>query len=283
MILIDLSQTLIGGIMAQIGPKKNIPLSEDLIRHMCVNTIRSHVVKFKKEYGEVVLCCDNKEYWRKEFFQFYKSGRKKARTKSGLDWPTFFVILNKLTEEFKENLPYKMMNVQRAEADDIIGTLVPRFAPHEPIMIVSADGDFLQLQRHLNVKQYSPTLKKFIKSINPEMDLFVKILTGESAQGDGIPNVLSDGNSFADSIQQKSLTKKWIKHLSEINKEYWPEHIRINWSRNETLIDLRHIPPDIAQNIINTYDNTEPAPRKNLLGYLIDKQLVNLIDVVEDF
>ena len=176
-----------------------------------------------------------------------------------------------------------MMNVKRAEADDIIGTLVPRFAPHEPIMIVSADGDFLQLQRHLNVKQYSPTLKKFIKSINPEMDLFVKILTGESAQGDGIPNVLSAGNSFADSIQQKSLTKKWIKHLSEINKEYWPEHIRINWSRNETLIDLRHIPPDISQNIINTYDNTEPAPRKNLLGYLIDKQLVNLIDVVEDF
>ena len=80
MILIDLNQVLLGGLMAQIN-KKNVKIEEDLLRHMILNTLRYNIKQFKDEYGEVVLCADNRKYWRKEFFPFYKAGRRKAREK----------------------------------------------------------------------------------------------------------------------------------------------------------------------------------------------------------
>ena len=107
MILIDLNQVLLSGLMAQIAGQKNLKLEEGLIRHMVLNILRSHIKQFKKEYGEVVLCCDNRKYWRKDFFPFYKAGRKKAREKSDLDWQLIFDILGNLKQELKEYLDRK--------------------------------------------------------------------------------------------------------------------------------------------------------------------------------
>ena len=95
MLLVDLNQVLLAGLMAQISAQKNTKLEEPLIRHMVLNIIRIHVKNFKNEYGEVVLCCDNRRYWRKEFFPFYKAGRKKTREKSDLDWHFIFDMLSK--------------------------------------------------------------------------------------------------------------------------------------------------------------------------------------------
>jgi len=137
-------------------------------------------VNSNNEYGEIVLCCDNKRYWRKEVFPYYKAGRKKAREKSDLDWHLIFDILGRLKEELKENFPYKVIDVDGAEADDIIGTLVPRYANSEKVLILSSDGDFLQLQKWgSNVKQYNPALKKFINSTNPAEELKEKIIRGD--------------------------------------------------------------------------------------------------------
>ena len=92
MILVDLNQVLLSGLMAQIsnGKKsmygKTFTLDESLIRHMVLMILKTHLKNFRKDYGEVVLCCDNRKYWRKEFFPFYKAGRKKTREKSDLDW-----------------------------------------------------------------------------------------------------------------------------------------------------------------------------------------------------
>ena len=70
MILVDLNQVLLSGLMAQIASQKGIKLEEGLIRHMILNIIRTHLKNFREEYGEVVLCADNRKYWRKEFFPF---------------------------------------------------------------------------------------------------------------------------------------------------------------------------------------------------------------------
>ncbi len=86
MILVDLNQVLLSGLMAQIASQKGIKLEESLVRHMILNIIRTHVKNFRNEYNEVVLCCDNRKYWRRELFPFYKAGRKKTREKSDLDW-----------------------------------------------------------------------------------------------------------------------------------------------------------------------------------------------------
>jgi 5'-3' exonuclease len=114
MILIDLNQVLLSGLMAQISGKKGVKLDESLIRHMILNILRMHIRNFRNEYGEVVLCCDNRKYWRKEFFPFYKAGRKKSREKSDLDWHLIFDMLAKFKQELKENFPYKVIDVDGA-------------------------------------------------------------------------------------------------------------------------------------------------------------------------
>jgi hypothetical protein len=283
MILIDLNQVLLSGLMAQIAGQKNVKLEEGLVRHLVLNIIRGHVKQFRQEYGEVVLCCDNKKYWRKEFFPFYKAGRKKAREKSDLDWHLIFDILGNLKQELKENFPYKVIDVDGAEADDIIGTLTPIYAGDDnKILILSSDGDFLQLQMYKNVKQYNPAQKKYIKSENPVAELKEKIIKGD--KGDGIPNVLSPADCFVRDLRQTPINKNRLDKLLNENYGDWEdENARIGFSRNQTLIDLRQIPGDIKNSIIDTYNNTKPAPRSKLINYFMDKKLKNLMEVIEEF
>jgi 5'-3' exonuclease len=216
MILIDLNQVLLGGLMAQINSQKGVKLEESLVRHMILNTLRHNIKQFR-EYGEVILCADNRKYWRKEFFPFYKAGRKKAREKSDLDWHLIFDMLAKFKVELKENFPYKVIDVEGAEADDIIGTLAPRAVMHENVLILSSDGDFLQLQQWntsrtpYTIKQYNPSLKKFVKSENPLEELKEKIIRGD--KGDGIPNIYSPSDCFVRDLRQKPITKGILDKL----------------------------------------------------------------------
>ena len=279
MILIDLNQVLLAGLMAQIANHKG-KLDENLIRHMVLNIIRNHVKKFKGEYGEVVLCCDNRKYWRKEFFPFYKANRKKNRDKSDLDWHLIFDMLAKFKTELKENFPYKVIDVEGAEADDIIGTLAPRQATHEKVLILSSDSDFHQLQKFGNVKQYNPAQKKYIVSENPIMELKEKIIRGD--KGDGIPNVFSPGDCFVRDLRQKPITQKVLDKLLAEAYTDQEETVKANFIRNATLIDLSFIPSEIKDKIINTYEETKPAKGK-LLNYFIEYKLKNLLEVIEEF
>jgi 5'-3' exonuclease len=279
MILIDLNQVLLAGLMAQIANQKG-KLDENLIRHMVLNIIRGHVKNFKKDYGEVVLCCDNRKYWRKEYFPFYKASRKKNRDKSDLDWHMIFDMLAKFKQELKDHFPYKVLDVEGAEADDIIGTLVPIYSPHQKILILSSDGDFLQLQYYANVKQYNPSQKKYVISENPIMDLKEKIIRGD--KGDGIPNILSPGDCFVRDLRQKPITKPMLDKMLQESWLEQNESVKANWMRNSTLIDLTFIPVEIREKIINTYEETKPAKGK-LLNYFIEFKLKNLIEVIEDF
>lgn len=283
MILIDLNQVLLGGLMAQINAQKGINIEEDLVRHMILNTLRYNIKQFKNEYGEVVLCCDNRKYWRKEYFPFYKAGRKKAREKSDLDWHLIFDMLARFKQELREHFPYKVVDVEGAEADDIIGTLVPLYAPHQKILILSSDGDFLQLQRYgSNVKQYNPSMKKYVKSENPAVELKEKIIRGD--KGDGIPNIFSPSDCFVRDLRQKAITKGIIeKYLNEDVDKWESEEARVGFSRNQTLIDLTNIPSELKDKIINTYDTVPVASRSGLLNYFIEKKLKNLMDVIEEF
>ena len=287
MILVDLNQVLLSGLMAQIANGKKMlggmKLDESLVRHMVLMILKTHLKNFRKDYGEVVLCCDNRKYWRKEFFPFYKAGRKKTREKSDLDWHMIFDMLAKFKQELKENFPYKVIDVEGAEADDIIGTLVSIYAPTEKILILSSDGDFLQLQMYGdNVKQYNPAQKKYVTTSNPTLDLKEKIIRGD--KGDGIPNMFSPSDCFVRDLRQKAITQKVIdKFLSE-STELWSDSVAITgFSRNETLIDLRKIPTGIKQKIINTFEQVKPAPKQKLLNYFIDNKLKNLMEVIEEF
>ena len=179
MILVDLNQVMISNLMMQIGGKKNIQIQEDLVRHMVLNSLRMYRQKFSKKYGELVICCDDKNYWRREIYPYYKIHRKKDREESGLDWNMIFTVLNSIRDDIRSDFPYKVIQVPHAEADDIIGTLCNRFGhlgimnnSAEPILILSSDKDFAQLQKYANVEQYSPMGKKYVTCSNPARYLY---------------------------------------------------------------------------------------------------------------
>ena len=118
MILIDYNQIALSNIIIQ---KLN---DENMIRHMILNSIRMYNKKYRDDYGQMVICCDGPNTWRREYFPEYKANRKKGRDDSGLDWNEIFRILNLVRDEISTNLPYKVLHLDGCEADDIIGTLV---------------------------------------------------------------------------------------------------------------------------------------------------------------
>jgi len=282
MVLVDMNQVTLSSLMMQIGQSKDLQVNPDLVRHMVLNSIRTYRIKFVEDYGELVLCYDSKHYWRKDVFPQYKSHRKKMRESSDFDWNTIFNTLNALKEELRENFPYKMLEVYGAEADDIIATICE--SQKENIMIVSGDKDFIQLQKYKNVKQWNPVQKKMLKDKNPDLYLKEHIIKGD--RSDGIPNVLSDDNSFVDKIRQKPLTKKkiqaWVEHdFMDVAPN---EEAKRNYHRNTTLVDLSKIPQDLKDKIKETYKTTPIlGDRKNLINYFINNKLKELTNNLGDF
>ncbi len=282
-ILIDLNQVLISNLMQQIGSNPKIELEENLIRHMVLNSLRSYVRQFKDRYGDIIIACDSKKYWRREVFPFYKAHRKKDREKSDFDWPLIFSTLNKIRDELKEFFPYKVIEVEGAEADDIIAVLAGRLSMHEDVLILSSDKDFVQLQKYPNVSQYSPIMKRFIKSENPREFIKEHIIRGD--RGDGIPNFLSPDNVFVLGERQKVISKKKLDAWMQsdpvefcVNDNMWR-----GYKRNQMLVDLDFIPDDIKEQIVVTYENTKKGNKQKMLNYFIDNRLKNLIEVLDEF
>jgi len=295
MILIDFNQTLISNLMSQIGSNPNAELSEDLIRHMVLSSILSYKKKFSEKYGEMVFCADDKRYWRREIFPYYKANRKKMRDASKFDWTLIFTTLNKIRDEIREKFPYKVIQVSGAEADDVIGTLVRYSQTNDlstgsldpspqDVLIVSGDKDFMQLQKYPNVKQFSPMMKKFLIADSPEDVLFEHILTGDS--GDGVPNFLSNDAVFVTEGQrQKPIRKEKLKEWSLTkNPESFCDDIMMrNFKRNQQLIDLDCTPQAIQEEIIKCYQKGPAGDRRNLLNYFVENRLKYLLESISEF
>jgi 5'-3' exonuclease len=280
MIIFDFNQIVIANLMEQIGSSKK-PVEESLVRHMILNTIRANIRKFR-EYGNVVIACDNKRYWRRDVFPYYKAHRKKAREDSGHDWASIFECLHKVKDELKQFSPYRVIDVDGAEADDVIGVLTRKYAPHEKVMILSSDKDFVQLQIYPNVSQYSPTMKKAIKCDDPGKQLKELIITGD--KGDGIPNILSEDNCIVEGIRQKSITKlKKDELLNTVIPLDGSDTLKRNWARNQQLIDLSYTPENVVTSILDTYEEVKPATRQQFMNYMIANRLKNLIEIFDEF
>lgn len=280
-ILIDLHQVVIGGLQTQMKSNKINVLTEDLCLHLMLNSIRAAVFKLKGKYGKVVICCDSRHYWRKGIFPYYKAKRKKMREESDFDWPLVIKVLDELKIAIKENFPYKLIEISGAEADDIVGTLAARLSAHEPVVIVSTDGDFKQLQKYQNVKQYNQKLGVFIKSENPELELKEKIMTGDS--GDGIPSVLSNDNVFVEGIRQNPLTAKRKAEIMALDfNDPTTEYYR-NILRNKMLIDLTFVPDEIKGAIVEAYDVDQTGSKHLMMQYFISKKLIKLLECIDEF
>lgn len=296
MILTDFSQVSLAAILTfQRELKGNEAEVVNLIRHVTLSTIKSFKKKYGKEYGEVVICCDGRKYWRREFFEHYKAGRKKAREKSDLNWTLIFDTLSDMRNDLAEHFPYRVIHVDRAEADDVIAVmakwtqtngLVQQGLMEDPqkVLILSSDGDFIQLQKYDNITQWSPMQKKFVKANKKE--LHEKIITHiVKASDDGIPNILSKDDVFVLGERQKSVSQKRLDEFLELGFAACKnDEERRNWHRNQTLVDFEFIPEDVSKEIIDAYLNSKPkGDRMSIMNYLIAKKCRLLLDDLEDF
>lgn len=283
MILVDLNQVMISNMMMQIGNHQNAQVDENMLRHMILNTLRFNRQKFHREFGELLITCDDKNYWRRQSFPYYKANRRKARDSSELDWSAIFNALNNIRDELKEYFPYRVMQIDTCEADDIIGTIVHKEGKElnvgEPILILSGDHDFKQLHKYANVKQYDPTRKRWISHSDPDQYLAEHILKGDA--GDGVPNVLSPDNTFVMGIRQRPVTKKRMLDWQDINK--MDDEVKRNYFRNKSMIDLTQIPVNIKEEILEKYEAENTKDRSQLLNYFIKNKLRNLMESISEF
>jgi len=277
MILVDLNQVMISNLMMQLQSAPSV--DRDLVRHMVFNSLRMYKKKFGNKYGDMVICCDDKNYWRKEVFPHYKASRKGDREKSPLDWNEIFTALNEVRDEIRENAPYKVIQVEHAEADDVIGTICHEHGQQlggDPILILSGDKDFQQLQEYANIEQYSPILKKFIKCNDPQGYLLEHILKGD--RGDGVPNILSPGDVFVTGGRQKPMSKKKMTEFMQnppIDYERFKE--------NAILVDLKQTPQHMKVDILEQLNSAITGSKMKLLDLFIAKRMKLLIEVIEEF
>jgi len=281
MILIDMNQISLASLMMHLNMTKSKEPDESMVRHMILNSVRMYRSQFKEEYGEIVLAYDSKHYWRRDFYPYYKKNRKKARDNDNNNWEQIFECLNKIKQELKDYLPYKHLEVQGAEADDIIAVLAKNI--DEKMMIVSGDKDFIQLHKYKQVRQYSPILKKIVNGKDPIDYIKVHILKGDSS--DGIPNVLSNDNVFVEGLRQRPLSKKKIEAWKdgEFEGTTATQEVMRNYERNKTLIDLDNVPVELSQNILKTFHEAPCGDRSKILSFFINSRLKILTESIGDF
>lgn len=210
MILIDFSSIIhrmIHTSVATIKPKKVdgkfvtadfIGMIKYLIFQDLFNIQQEHGPKF----GDIVICLDRSDngYWRKDIYPGYKASRKKGREESEINFGEVFAEIDELIIQIKENLPWKVVEVKRAEADDIMLVLAREYNQTEKILIHSPDKDMIQAQRNTeNVFQYSSLTKKWIVPENKHdhMDHWIMehVCLGDAS--DEVPRVV-DSTEFSE-------------------------------------------------------------------------------------
>lgn len=256
-------------------------------RHWVLNSLRQYNLKFRSDYGEMTICCDSPS-WRKEYFPHYKMNRKKKRAADDIDWDSVFQNFNETIELIDDNFPYKVLRVDKSEADDIIAVSVKNFREisQEPVLIISSDKDFMQLKKHGNVKQYCPRNKNFINEVTDleviHDKLLEHIITGDTS--DGIPNIFSDDDSLVnEEKKQNRATKKRVEDIKNDIKSNNINKYSSAISRNTVLIDLDKIPDYVVSEIIEHINKDRKGNMQKCFSYLIKNNYKELIKRIDDF
>lgn len=298
MILLDYSQVALANIFQfqkDLRKDNSNPEAVNIIRHAVLTGVKSFRKKYGRQYGEVVLACDGRNYWRKDIFPYYKAGRKASRDSMNLDWKLVFDTISSIRDDLAEHFPYKVLHFDDIEGDDIIATLAlwtqtnglqdkGIFEEKQPVLIVSSDGDYKQLHRFDNIKQWSPVQNKFVTSSHPRSELLEKIAKGDT--GDGIPNVLSDDAVLVtEGVRQKKMMQSRLDEFSSKGREACrTDEERRNWDRNDQLINFEKIPVTIQSRIVDGYINSKPKGDKmSIYNYLVKNRCRLLLNDIEEF
>lgn len=302
MILVDFSQVVIGAITVNLGKnaKRDNPNAKSLIRHMFFASILGYKKRFRA-YGEIVLAIDARDgYWRRDYFPYYKGHRKHAQDASEFDWPFIYECIDELKTELRENFTYKMIEVTKCEADDVIAVLCKWLQENEcvkeglfddelqKIMIVSSDNDFGQLQKYANVQQWSPLKKALVRNANPLEYIIEHICEGDT--GDNIPNIMTTdqwAKDRAENVKTRavSLMQDRVRDfVTNGEKACRNDTEKAHWVRNKKLVDFDEIPPPVTQSILSIYNTYQVKGNKTkMMTYMMKNNMKLLIESLSEF
>src|SRR5574337_1039803 len=149
MIVVDFSGTIVAAIMSFVYLNPDVEINEDRIRLSVLASLKNYRATHKAEYGNLVVACDGKNY----------------------------PLIDKIKEEIKKYTPYAVVEVDRAEADDVIATLVQMTTDEkDKVLIISRDKNLKQLQKYPWVRQYNPVDKRWEDCVDPKAFLFEHIV-----------------------------------------------------------------------------------------------------------
>lgn len=292
--LVDLSQIALATVMATY--EEGDKLTEPMIRHLVLSTLKYNVLNFRKQgYNKICIAVDSARtgYWRRQEAWYYKDNRAKSRAESDWDWDSYFAALAKVISEFRTYMPYHLIEVEHAEADDIIGVLSEYLTGKgSRIKIISSDGDFTQLQKFKGVSQWSPMMKKAVvsKHGDPTLDLFYKIVKGDKKDNIAPITVRDDFHSTKiEGERCPPIKTKWLLDLyddwstdPESIKEKLTSEQYERFLMNEKLNDLTKVRSDIAEEILDQFINYKPA-KGRVYSYFVKSGLTKLLPEVGSF
>lgn len=260
-------------------------INYDMLEYLVFNSISS--LLFKERVNEVILALDSKS-WRKLIYPNYKADRKKKKEESKINWDEFHNWKHNFLDEVKNNLPFKVLYINKAEADDIIGTLVLNDRLKDCV-IVSMDSDYLQLCNKCRI--YNPIKKEYRTPVNPEKFLFEAAVLGQKK--DYISNSRTPLDwpdwkkrpPFGEKGLEKLLLNNELDSFldTEISYFFKNEETQEEYSStilprklyelNLKLIDLKCTPNVIKDAILNQYDTyTMDANPNDLYLYFTNKK-----------
>lgn len=260
-----------------------------LWRYNIFNSIYQSLWK-EKNVVEMVIAVDDKNSWRKSYFPRYKESRKKQRDKSDVNWELMFGNINKLVSDLKHYMPFKVIKVRSAEADDVIAVIAKNI--EEKSIIISNDEDYLQLSSD-KIKLYNPQKKDYVKCDDCKNFLMEKIMMGQKK--DDIFNILTPDDwgktkettgkrkpGFGPAAFKKVVNEgmdKWIER-KHVNKLYGEIDVKKHYKRNQILIDFDKIPRTIIGRILDQYDNQSFPPPSNIYQFF---KRYNMRGFLDDF
>jgi 5'-3' exonuclease len=231
-------------------------------KYLMTNSIFAMLKNFNP--NRVICCIDSKNSWRKKIYSEYKGDRKDKRDQSKIDYAKFFTVLDEFMTSFKDTFTnFYCLKVEGLEADDLISIFSKNFIPEYKKTIISMDTDMIQLLQNKGVRIWHPLNKKYVESLNPKLELEVKILTGDKT--DNIPPVKAKvGEKTALKLIKSGLD------ILLINEEY-----KQNYQRNRQLIDLDYTPTELINTVQVEFEqyNIQKVNQLKILDWLMRNRM----------
>lgn len=222
------------------------PYAKEFIFKELVDSIVRSAIEFKCD--AILIACDSPNVWRKQVYDLYKvkDEEKDVYYQDCID------AADMCKRFFDQCTNSKVIQVPRAEADDVIAIFCQENPGTVKNIILSSDKDFIQLIDE-NTSLYSPQQKVFRETEDAKFDLFLKCIRGD--QNDNIPSAYPR-------VRETKLKEAWndpvaLQNLFETVTKSGGKVYDL-YQRNKQLIDLTQQPIDVKNAIKQEIYKTVP-------------------------